>query len=155
MVSFSLYCKLARLNFCCLMKNESFVTVADVFLWRDKKLSGGILGGATVMWFLFEYLECHLLTLVAYSLIVGIAALFLWSNALAFINKYVTDFFRFFSRSDVIVSVFFVWNDSLSQLLLSGLHPRFHKFRFQRSRFYRLCQQLHLRSTGLLLSSEI
>jgi len=61
--------------------------LADVFLWRDKKLSGGILGGATVMWFLFEYLECHLLTLVAYSLIVGIAALFLWSNALAFINK--------------------------------------------------------------------
>lgn len=96
MVSFSLYCKLALSNFCCLMKNESFVTVADVFLWRDKKLSGGILGGATVMWFLFEYLECHLLTLVAYSLIVGIAALFLWSNALAFINKYVTDFFLLF-----------------------------------------------------------
>lgn len=78
-------------------ENECFVTVADVFLWRDKKLSGGILGGATVMWFLFEFLECHLLTLVAHSLIVGIGALFLWSNALAFINKYVTDFFLFFS----------------------------------------------------------
>ncbi|KAM5572314.1 reticulon-like protein B2 [Rosa sericea] len=61
--------------------------LADIFLWRDKKLSGGILGGATVMWVLFELLEYHLLTLVAHLLIVAIAAFFLWSNALTFINK--------------------------------------------------------------------
>ncbi|XP_050375874.1 reticulon-like protein B2 [Argentina anserina] len=61
--------------------------LADIFLWRDKKLSGGILGGATVMWFLFELLEYHLLTLVAHVLIVAIAAFFLWSNALTIIKK--------------------------------------------------------------------
>ncbi|KAL6174773.1 hypothetical protein ACLB2K_051419 [Fragaria x ananassa] len=61
--------------------------LADIFLWRDKKLSGGILGGATVMWLLFELLEYHLLTLVAHVLIAAITAFFLWSNGLGFINK--------------------------------------------------------------------
>lgn len=60
---------------------------ADVLLWKDKKLSGGILGGVSIIWFLFEVLEYHLLTLVCHSLILTLAILFLWSNASAFINK--------------------------------------------------------------------
>ncbi|KAI3710761.1 hypothetical protein L2E82_40554 [Cichorium intybus] len=60
---------------------------ADVLLWKDKKLSGGILGGVSLIWFLFEVLEYHLLTLVCHSLILTLAILFLWSNASAFINK--------------------------------------------------------------------
>ncbi|KAF8393920.1 hypothetical protein HHK36_020122 [Tetracentron sinense] len=39
----------------------SFGAVADVFLWRNKKISAGALGGATAMWVLFELLESHLL----------------------------------------------------------------------------------------------
>ncbi|PSS04218.1 Reticulon-like protein [Actinidia chinensis var. chinensis] len=60
---------------------------ADVFLWRNKKISGGVLGVATAIWVLFELLEYNLLTLVSHGLIVGLAGLFLWSNASNFINK--------------------------------------------------------------------
>jgi len=60
---------------------------ADVFLWRNKKISAGVLGGATVLWVLFELLEYHLLTLVCHILILVLAVLFLWSNASTFINK--------------------------------------------------------------------
>ncbi|KAJ8616231.1 hypothetical protein MRB53_035603 [Persea americana] len=60
---------------------------ADVVLWRNKKISAGVLGGATAMWVLFELLEYHLLTLVCHCLILSLAILFLWSNATTFINK--------------------------------------------------------------------
>ncbi|KAH7550201.1 hypothetical protein ACOSP7_024588 [Xanthoceras sorbifolium] len=60
---------------------------ADVFLWRNKKISAGVLGGATAAWILFELLEYHLLTLVCHCLIATLAVLFLWSNATTFINK--------------------------------------------------------------------
>ncbi|KAM2647581.1 hypothetical protein TB1_000809 [Malus domestica] len=60
---------------------------ADVFLWRNKKVSAGVLSGATVIWVLFEFLQYHLLTLVGHILIGALAILFLWSNAHAFIHK--------------------------------------------------------------------
>ncbi|KAL3536763.1 hypothetical protein ACH5RR_000129 [Cinchona calisaya] len=60
---------------------------ADVFLWRNKKISAAVLGGATAIWVLFELLEYHLLTLVCHILILAVAILFLWSNATTFINK--------------------------------------------------------------------
>ncbi|GLU05877.1 hypothetical protein SLE2022_229520 [Rubroshorea leprosula] len=60
---------------------------ADVFLWRNKKISAGVLGVATAIWVLFELLEYHLLTLVCHCLIVALAILFLWANATLFINK--------------------------------------------------------------------
>lgn len=60
---------------------------ADVFLWRNKKVSARVLGGATALWVLFELLEYHLLTLVCHILILALAILFLWSSASTFINK--------------------------------------------------------------------
>lgn len=60
---------------------------ANVFLWRNKKISAGVLGGATALWVFFELLEYHLITLVCHILILSLAVLFLWSNASAFINK--------------------------------------------------------------------
>ncbi|TYI19406.1 hypothetical protein ES332_A07G162800v1 [Gossypium tomentosum] len=39
---------------------------ADVFLWRNKKISAGVLGGATAIWVLFELIEYHLLTLLCH-----------------------------------------------------------------------------------------
>ncbi|KAK4339335.1 hypothetical protein RND71_040797 [Anisodus tanguticus] len=60
---------------------------ADVFLWRNKKISATVLGGATAIWALFELLEYHLLTLICHILIITLAVLFLWSNATTFINK--------------------------------------------------------------------
>ncbi|KAF7810387.1 reticulon-like protein B2 [Senna tora] len=60
---------------------------ADVFLWRNKKISATVLGVATGLWVLFELIEYHLLTLVCHILILSLALLFLWSNASTFINK--------------------------------------------------------------------
>ncbi|XP_065858718.1 reticulon-like protein B4 [Euphorbia lathyris] len=60
---------------------------ADIFLWRNKKVSGGVLGGVTAMWILFELIEYHFLTLICHGLILALAILFLWSNASTFINK--------------------------------------------------------------------
>lgn len=63
-------------------------TAADVLLWRNKKISGGVLGVATAVWVLFELIEYHLLTLVCHCAILALAGLFVWSKALSFINKY-------------------------------------------------------------------
>ncbi|XP_047970828.1 reticulon-like protein B2 [Salvia hispanica] len=60
---------------------------ADVFLWRDKKVSAGVLGGATAAYVLFDVLEYHFLTLVCHVLMLGLIGLFLWSSANTFIKK--------------------------------------------------------------------
>lgn len=63
------------------------MAAADVFLWRNKKVSAGVLGGATATWVLFELLQYHLLTLVCHILVGVLAVLFLWSNAHTIIHK--------------------------------------------------------------------
>jgi membrane glycosyltransferase len=60
---------------------------ADLFLWRNKKISVGVLAGATAIWLLFEVMDYHLLTLLCHCIILTLAMLFLWSNASTFINK--------------------------------------------------------------------
>lgn len=60
---------------------------ADIFLWKNKKVSAGVLGAATAIWVLFELIEYHLLTLLCHGSILALAVLFLWSNASTFINK--------------------------------------------------------------------
>ncbi|PIN20185.1 Reticulon [Handroanthus impetiginosus] len=60
---------------------------ADIFLWRNKKISAAVVGGATAVWVLFELLEYHLLTLVCHISILGLSLMFLWSNASIFISK--------------------------------------------------------------------
>ncbi|MBA0757940.1 hypothetical protein Gotri_020983, partial [Gossypium trilobum] len=60
---------------------------ADVFLWRNKKISARVLGGATAIWVLFELIEYHLLTLLCHISILSLAVLFLWSNVHTFIHK--------------------------------------------------------------------
>lgn len=62
-------------------------SAADVFLWRDKKVSAGVLGGATAAWILFDVLEYHLLTLLCHGLMLAVVGLFLWSSANTFIKK--------------------------------------------------------------------
>lgn len=60
---------------------------ADIFLWRDKKVTAGVLGFATAIWVFFELLEYHLLTLVCHVLILALAISFLLSNASVFLKK--------------------------------------------------------------------
>ncbi|CAF1721639.1 hypothetical protein Bca4012_042239 [Brassica carinata] len=60
---------------------------ADIFLWRNKKVSGGVLGAATLSWILFELFQYNLLTLFGHISILALAVLFLWSSASTFIHK--------------------------------------------------------------------
>ncbi|KAL7587526.1 reticulon-like protein B5 [Lactuca sativa] len=53
---------------------------ADILLWRDKKISIGVLGVATLIWALFELIEYHLLSLLCHTLILVLGIHFLWSN---------------------------------------------------------------------------
>lgn len=69
------------------ISNDHSLAAADVLLWRNKKISGGVLGVATAVWVLFDLVEYHLLTLVCHVLIFALAILFLWSNASTFIKK--------------------------------------------------------------------
>lgn len=78
---------------------------ADIFLWRDKKVTGGVIGVATAIWVLFELLEYHLLTLVCHVLILALAVLFLWSNASTFINKSPPKIPEVIIPEDIVVGV--------------------------------------------------
>jgi len=60
---------------------------ADVLLWKDKKMSGAVIGGATVIWILFEVVEYNFLPLVSHVLIGLLAIVFLWSKATVLIKK--------------------------------------------------------------------
>ena len=60
---------------------------ADVFLWRNKKISATVLGVATAVYVLFELLEYHLLSLVCHILILTLAVLFIYSKGTTLIQK--------------------------------------------------------------------
>lgn len=60
---------------------------ADVVLWRNKVVSGGILAAVTVVWLLFEWMGYHMITFVCHVLILVIIALFVWSNVASFVNR--------------------------------------------------------------------
>ncbi|XP_019182276.1 PREDICTED: reticulon-like protein B8 isoform X2 [Ipomoea nil] len=60
---------------------ENSVKAADVMLWRNKTISGSVLGSATIIWLLFEWLNYHLLTLVCFAIVMLMLGQFLWVNA--------------------------------------------------------------------------
>jgi hypothetical protein len=78
---------------------------ADVLLWKDKKTSAVVIGGATVIWILFEVLDYHLLTLISHVLIGVLAILFLWSKATTFIKKSPPDIPLVQIPEDLVVNV--------------------------------------------------
>lgn len=61
---------------------------ADVLLWRNKKISGSLLMGATAVWVLFEWLNYHFLTLLFVAMVLGMLVQFLWLNVAGLFNRY-------------------------------------------------------------------
>ncbi|KAK3124420.1 hypothetical protein QOZ80_7BG0586330 [Eleusine coracana subsp. coracana] len=53
---------------------------ADVLLWRNKKISSSVLAVATIVWVFFEWLGYHLLTIMCFVLVLGMAVQFAWST---------------------------------------------------------------------------
>lgn len=64
--------------------------VADVLLWRDRKLAISLLAGSTLLWYLLEHLKYSLVSLVSNALLLFIGALFLWTNVASVLNRYWT-----------------------------------------------------------------
>ncbi|XP_006656127.1 reticulon-like protein B2 [Oryza brachyantha] len=94
---------------------------ADVLLWKDKKTSAVVIGGATVIWILFEVLDYHLLTLLSHVMIGALAILFLWSKATTFIKKSPPDIPVVQIPEDVAVNV--------SRALRNDINRALHLFR--------------------------
>ncbi|KAK9070405.1 hypothetical protein SSX86_010807 [Deinandra increscens subsp. villosa] len=91
---------------------------ADIFLWKDKKLSAGVLGFVTLIWVLFELAEYHLLTLVCHTLIFALAILFVWSNAASFINKSPPKFPEVALPDDLVLGVASALRTEINQALV-------------------------------------
>ncbi|KAI5065469.1 hypothetical protein GOP47_0020164 [Adiantum capillus-veneris] len=60
---------------------------ADAFLWKNKLMSAGILGGASVIYFVLEHSGYTLLSILSTLLMITFGTLFLWSNAAALLNR--------------------------------------------------------------------
>lgn len=58
--------------------------VADLLLWKDKKVSATLLIGVTTIWFLFEVAEYNLVTLLCHLSITLMLIAFIWCNAAEF-----------------------------------------------------------------------
>ncbi|KAL2904792.1 Reticulon-like protein B9 [Bienertia sinuspersici] len=58
--------------------------VADVLLWRNKTLSASILAGFSTIWFLFEVVELHFITVLCYILMTFMLVLFIWIQGASF-----------------------------------------------------------------------
>ncbi|CAN6465294.1 unnamed protein product [Victoria cruziana] len=78
---------------------------ADVLLWRNKKISGGVLASATAVWILFEWLNYHFLSLICFALFIGMCVVFLWSNASALVNRSQARVPRLAFPEDMFVNV--------------------------------------------------
>ncbi|KAK4763851.1 hypothetical protein SAY87_013289 [Trapa incisa] len=61
--------------------------VADVLLWKDKAVSGWMLIGATLIWFLFEVAEYHFITLMCHVILVLMFIIFIWSNIAPLVQR--------------------------------------------------------------------
>lgn len=108
-----------------------FYAAADVFLWRNKKISASVLGGATAIWVLFELLEYFLVGLVCHLLIFTLAVLFLWSNATTFINKWASNLFCINWFCNLLSHL----SETVWCILLTGNVHTSQKFSFRRSQY--------------------
>ncbi|KAL6840474.1 hypothetical protein ACP4OV_030284 [Aristida adscensionis] len=60
--------------------------VADILLWKDRKLSAGVLAGATLIWYLFDVVEYNIIPLLCQIAIFSMLVIFIWSNAAPLLN---------------------------------------------------------------------
>ncbi|CAI9089898.1 OLC1v1024549C1 [Oldenlandia corymbosa var. corymbosa] len=78
---------------------------ADVLLWRNKKISAGVLAGAAAVWVLFEWLNYHFLSLICFALIFGMIAQFVLSNASGLLNRSRSEVPRLVIPEDLFINV--------------------------------------------------
>ncbi|XP_043695707.1 reticulon-like protein B9 [Telopea speciosissima] len=91
-------------------------TVANLVLWRNRNLSAAFLIGLTVMWFLFEIVEYHFLTLVCHIFITVMLIVFIWSNGAPLFNR------------DPPTIPKIVLSESAFQEVAAGFHKKLNRF---------------------------
>lgn len=90
---------------------------ADVLMWKDKKISAAVIGGATVIWVLFEIVDYHFLPLISHVLIGALAILFLWSKTTIFVKKSPPDIPEVQISEDVAVNIALALRTDINQAL--------------------------------------
>lgn len=78
---------------------------ADVLLWRNKKISAGVLGAATAIWVIFEWLNYNFLSMLCFALMIGMIAQFVWSNASGLLNRTPSKVPRIVLPNELIINV--------------------------------------------------
>ncbi|KAJ3682934.1 hypothetical protein LUZ60_013161 [Juncus effusus] len=78
---------------------------ADLVLWRNKQVSGGILAGITVIWLLFEWIGYHLLTFSCHALMLVLAISFVWSSAASLVNRSPPKFLEIILAEDLCIQI--------------------------------------------------
>ncbi|XP_042500295.1 reticulon-like protein B9 [Macadamia integrifolia] len=90
--------------------------VAEVLLWRKKNISAAFLIGFTLVWFLFEIVEYHFLTLLCHIFITAMLILFIWSNGAPLFDR------------DPPTLPKIVLSESAFQELAAGFHKKLNRF---------------------------
>ncbi|CAL1405511.1 unnamed protein product [Linum trigynum] len=60
--------------------------VADVLLWRDRAVSGALMAGISLVWFLFEVVDYNFVTLLCHISITAMLVFFIWCTGADFFN---------------------------------------------------------------------
>ncbi|XP_010549104.1 PREDICTED: reticulon-like protein B9 [Tarenaya hassleriana] len=89
--------------------------VADILLWRESKISGALLVGVGLIWFLFEVVEYNFIALICHLSITAMLLLFIWCTG--------SDFFNW--NRPTIPEV--LLHESSFRQLASTFHVRFNK----------------------------
>ncbi|KAH7578454.1 hypothetical protein JRO89_XS01G0383800 [Xanthoceras sorbifolium] len=90
---------------------------ADVLLWRNKKISASVLSGATAIWVLFEWLNYHFLTLVCFTLVLGLLAQFFWLNVSGLLNRSPSEVPRLVLPPELFAKIGIAVGDQVNQAL--------------------------------------
>jgi hypothetical protein len=73
---------LAHDSRCC-----SYLSAADIILWKCRRATVGLIFGATIAWWLFEKSELSFLTICCDVLLILILVQFLWVKISGLLNK--------------------------------------------------------------------
>ena len=110
------------------MTRSQLFSVADVLLWKDKRISAAILVGIGLIWFLFEVSEYSFLTLLCHISISALLVIFVWHKGAETFNGYYL-FSALVKYLSIDQRLIFFKNRSFSglvrgSLVLSRINPR-------------------------------
>ncbi|GAV81339.1 Reticulon domain-containing protein [Cephalotus follicularis] len=89
--------------------------VADLLLWRNPKVSAALFVAVTSIWFLFEVVEYHFVTLFCHVSIIALLVVFIWGTGAEFFN---------WNRPEIPKTIL---HGSAFEEVASAFHKRFNR----------------------------